>query len=264
MALIPGTYIEKVESGNEAIDTIINVMTLPTLEMFEQLTINYEQGTVVSPRELRFTYGNWNSAFTPEVFLNNSPMPISGELYEIDYEMGRMRTTFELQPGDAVQVTYCFNYFPPRVLEGFIKRALIVVNTSGEGKPTTYTIDDVPNHYLGVIADLVVEMAMEKLLLEYDLWKGRLIYAISANNLYDGSGDIASQLEALKNSAHERAETSLQNAQLKNPNHLSGPTAHYFEALLAGSSARYKNGNYSYGPLRGAKFNRLTGPLPRQ
>ena len=60
------------------------------------------------------------------------------------------------------------------------------------------------------------------------------------------------------------SDRSLNNPKLRAANYLAGPTEHYYEALLIGSSARYKNGSMSYGPLRGAKFNRLVGNVPRQ
>ena len=71
-------------------------------------------------------------------------------------------------------------------------------------------------------------------------------------------------VETVKHNAEERAYMSLNNPKLRAPNLLAGPTEHYYEALLIGSTARYKNGSISYGPLRGAKFNRLVGNLPRK
>ncbi len=263
METLAGTYIPKVDSGNSRIDTIINVMIFPTIMEFQQLMINYETATIINENSLRFTYSNWNEAYPVEVFLNKGKRMLDSSMFVPDYVMGRMTLNFDLTPGDSIQATYCFNYFPQVVLEGFIQRAVIVVNTAGNGTTTSYTIENVPDSYLGVIADIVVSMCMERLILDYDLWKGRLIFAISQNSLYDGSDNIVSQLETVKKNAEERAYLTLNNPKFRAPNRLAKPTDHYYEALLIGSSARYKNGNFTYGALRGAKFNRLIGTVPR-
>lgn len=264
MTTLPGTYISKTETGNDKIDTLINVLVFPTIAEFQQLMIYYETGTVIGDHLIRFTYQNWNEAYPVELHLNGSSTALSQDLFSVDHEMGKITVNFDLTPGDNVQATYCFNYFPYAILEGFIYRAIVVANTAGNGATRTYTVNTIPNGWLGIIADLVVSMCMEKLILEYDLWKGRLIFAISNNGIYEGSDNIVSQLETVKHNAEERAYMSLNNPKFRAANALAGPTSHYFEALLIGSSARYKNGSVSYGPLRGAKFNRLVGNIPRQ
>lgn len=264
MATIAGTYIPSVDTGNEKINTLINVMIFPTLMEFEQIIINYETGKIIGDNLVNFTYSNWNPDYPVELHLNGGKRGLNPSLFTCDYTMGKITLNTPLEPGDNVQATYCFNYFPLVVLEGFIQRAVIVANTAGNGQTLNYTIDNVPDGWLGIIADIVVSMCMEKLILEYDLWKGRLIFGISANNLYDGNDNIVAQLETVKKNAEERAYMSLNNPKLRAPNLLEGPTQYYYEALLVGSSSRYKNGSMSYGPLRGAKFNRLVGSVPRQ
>ena len=130
--------------------------------------------------------------------------------------------------------------------------------------PTAYTFKTLPEGWLGIVADLVIAMCMERLILDYDIWKGLLIFAISNNGIYDGGDNIVSQLETIKHNAEDRAYKSLDNAKLRVGGYLAKPTPAYYESLLVGSSARYKNGNTSYGALRGAKFNKLWGNLPRQ
>lgn len=263
METISGTYIEKISSGNDKLDKLVNDLLPPWLEEYEQIMINYEVGTVVNSRTVRFTYQNWNEAFPVEVFLNNSRNTLDPSTYTVDHEMGKITFNFDLEIGDQVMVTYSFNYFPFRVLNGFIESCLSILNTAGEGPITEYTVSSLPDTHLGVLANLVVSKCMEKLILEYDLWKGRLIFAISNNGIYDGSDSIVGQLETVKRNVEDQAYKTLDNTKFRVPNRLAKPTAHYWEALLAGSSARYKNGTTSYGPLRGAKFNKLMGSLPR-
>ena len=264
MPTLPGTYIEEAATGNPKVDAIINRMVHPTIEEFQQIVINYETATLTGPNTCRFTYQHWNPAFPVEVFLNGGAHALAQSMFEANHEMGTMRLGFDLAPGDSVMATYCFNYFPVHVLEGFVERAVIIANTAGDSEPATYTIKTVPDGWLGILADLVVAMCMEKLLLEYDLWKGRLVFAISNNGIYEGNDNICAQLETVKRNAEERAYKSLDNRKFRNPGRVAPPTQYYYEALLIGSAARYKNGTYSYGPLRGAKFNKLGGPLPRQ
>ena len=258
MTTITGTYIEKANTGNSRVDTLINVMVQPTIAEYRQIIINYETATLTGKNSCRFTYQNWNPAYPVEVFLNGSAIPIDSSQYTIDSEMGR------LSPGDAIMATYCFDYFPVHVLEGYIQRAVVTLNTAGNSMPTNYTYETVPEGWLGIVADLVVAMCMERLILDYDIWKGRLIFAISNNGIYDGGDNIVSQLETIKHNAEDRAYRSLDNAKLRVGGHLAKPTEYYYQALLTGSSSRYKNGNISYGPLRGARFNKIGGNLPRQ
>ena len=264
MPTITGTYIEQASTGNSRVDTLINVMVQPTIAEYRQLIINYETATIASPTSCRFTYQNWNPSYPVEVFLNGGTIPLDSSHYTIDHEMGRITLDFTLSPGDSVMATYCFDYFPVHVLQGYIQRAVVTLNTAGNSMPTNYTYENVPEGWLGIIADLVVAMCMERLILDYDIWKGRLIFAIDTNGLYNGSDNIVSQLETIKHNAEDRAYRSIDNAKLRTGGYLSKPTQYYYEALLTGSSLRYKNGNTSYGALRGAKFNKLWGNIPRQ
>lgn len=264
MNLLPSSYVEQSDTGNKRIDTLVDVYVHPTIAEFRQIVIHYETGTPYSPTGIRFTYQNWNKAYPVELHLNGGEIPLSSDLYSVDHQFGRIETSFGLEQGDNAMATYCFNYFPQHVLDGFVRRAIVTANTAGSGSITDYTVDTIPDSWLGIVADLTISMCMEKLILEYDLWKGRLVFAISNNGIYDGSDNIVSQLELVKRNSEERAYKSIDNPKLRAPNVLATPTDRYYEALLAGSSARYKNGSVSYGPLRGMKFNRLMGSVPRK
>lgn len=211
METIPGTYVPKVDTGNPKVDTLVNLLVFPTIMEFEQIIINYESATILDDRLVRFTYSNWNEAYPVELYLNGGQRSISSDLFEVDYRMGKITLGFGLMPGDNLQATYCFNYFPLEVLQGFIQRAVIVANTAGNSATTSYTIENIPDDRLGVLADLVIAMCMEKLILEYDLWKGRLIFAVPAGKLYRGRGKIVSQLKAVGRNSERRAWMSLNN-----------------------------------------------------
>lgn len=263
MATITGTYTEEANTGSARVDKLINVMVQPTIAEYRQIIIHYETATLAGKNSCRFTYQNWNQAYPVELFLNGGAIPIDSSQYSVDYEMGRMTLNFDLTPGDSIMATYCFDYFPVHVLQGYIEKAVVVLNTAGSSMPTAYTYETLPEGWLGIVADLVVAMCMERLILDYDIWKGRLIFAISNNGIYEGGADIVGQLETIKHNCEERAYKSIDNEKLRVGGYLAKPTQYYYEALLTGSAARYKNGNMSYGPLRGAKFNKLWGNIPR-
>jgi len=95
---------------------------------------------------------------------------------------------------------------------------------------------------------------MEKLLLDYDLWRYRLLFAIGPNEIEGGGGDIASQLETLKTNAESRAARILENEKFKTGNYLSPPTSAYWAGISGGGSG----GLQVYGGrLRGWKPNRF-------
>ena len=100
---------------------------------------------------------------------------------------------------------------------------------------------------------------MERLILDYDLWKGRLIFALNPGDVYDGSGsgsNIVSQLELLKKNAEQRAQATMENPKFKiGGNITSAPTSVYYSAVR-GIGGRNTMNN-SGGKLRGFRRNRL-------
>ena len=121
-----------------------------------------------------------------------------------------------------------------------------------------------PTNWDGVISDLVSAMCMEKLLLDYDLWKGgRDYFAIGSDSLLSGSGgDVTNQLSTLKRNYEERAYKTMENnPKFRTPNaFLRDLTRFYYQSLLIGSGPSVSPHGYSdYGKLRGIKFNKIIG-----
>lgn len=259
MATLPGTYVRTALSTNIRINAIVDVFMSSTLAEFRQIMIYHERGTSVATTKVSFTYKNWNPDFQTQVHLNNSPTPLASGLYTVDNAMAVI-TIPTMQPNDNVYATYNFDYFPIYALEGFIAKSVDIINVAPTGAITDYTIDDAPSNWDGVISDLAFAMCMEKLILDYDLWKGRLIFAISPQAISDGSGgDIVSQLETLKRNAEERAFRAFDNPLFKAPHHLSKPTQYYYESLLVGASSRGQHGMSGFGKLRGFRLNKYLG-----
>ena len=159
------------------------------------------------------------------------------------------------------ELSQFFDYFPERILKGFILRTIGIINTAGQGSATSYSITDAPTNWDGVISDLVVAMCMEKLLLDYDLWKGRLIFAMGTDQMLDGyGGDAARQLETIKRNCEERAYKTIDNTQFKAPFAVAAPTKYYYRSLMLGSGPRVSPHGYGdYGKMRGIVINKNVG-----
>lgn len=260
METFSGTSVALYETGNQRIDYIINELMSSLLIEYMQLKVHYQTGTrlqqQVKANTYKFHYQHWNKPYEPEVFLNGSQTALDPSLYQVDYQNGRVSMNFDLQPGDNVQVSYSFNYFPGFILQGFIKRSLGVVNTAGQGAITNYTIDTCPVQYDAIIADLALANCFEKLLLDYDIWKGRLIYAISSEGLYSGSDNIVGQLQTLKRNCQDRAYKTLDNPLFRNKPLLKAPTKYYYRALMLGNGLRTGEHGGAYGKIRGIKINK--------
>lgn len=259
MATLPGTYVRTGLSANTRVNALIDVMLAGNLVEFRQITIYHEKGTKIGNNVWRFTYQNWNPDFAPQLFLNNNPTAMSSGI-TIDSLMGTVTLTGTYTAGDNVMCTYNFDYFPMYALEGFVLRAVDVINVGAQGPTTNYTIDNAPQNWDSLICDFAFAMCMEKLILDYDLWKGRLVFAIGPQNLMDGGGDIIGALETLKNNSEERANRALDNPLLKSSPTVAKPTQYYYDSLLVGSSARSgAHGGANFGKLRGLRLNKYLG-----
>ena len=254
MATIPGTYVQTGLSATTRINAIVDVMLAPQIVEYRQLAIYHERGTRVTPTTFKFTYQNWNPDFPIQLFLNNNPTQMTSGFTRND-TMGTIVVAAATAP-DSVLCTYNFDYFPIYMLEGFIVRAVDVINVAPIGATTFYDINSAPTNWDGVICDLTIAMCMEKLILDYDIWKGKLIFSISAQGLNDGSDNIIAQLETIKRNAEERAFRAFDNPQFKAPHYLSKPTQYYYQSLMTGGRMTQHGSNPR---LQGWRCNKYLG-----
>lgn len=253
-------YITPSNTGNEMVDTIINDMVMPTIHMFCEIPVYYEAGARRRDGSYKFSYSNWNSQFTPEVFLNGNDIQLTINQYDVNYKEGLIIPKFESTPGDNLICSYNFSWFTNESLKGFIERSLATVNYSGQGATTEYTTSDFPKGWYGISADLVIAMCMENLILSYTMWAGKLIFSISANQMYDGSDSIVSQLETIKHNCEDRAYKAIDNPQLRANYAIAYPTAKYYRAISIGNGVRLgPHGQTGYGKTRGIKYNKMIG-----
>ena len=255
-------FIEPISSGSTAIDTIVNELVYPEMWMFCEIMAHHETAQKGGDGNFHFTYHHWNRAWHPQVFLNGSDIQLDDSLYEVNYVDGYITPLWNVSPADNLMCTYNFTWFKPETLISFVKRSMGSINFRGSGQPTDYTVDTMPQSWYGISADLVVAMMCEHLILSQTMWYGKLIFAISANDLYNGGGgsDIASNLESMKRNAEDRAYAALDNENMRAPAYLSKPTPAYWRAVTMGNGVRPgPHGQIGYGKTRGLKLTRMSG-----
>lgn len=263
-----GGYIHRwrkeIVTDNAVVSSIINKMVLPHIWFFCEIQTYYEIGTRQRDGAYKFTYGNWNDSFEPEVFLNGSATQLDPSMYEIDYEKGIIHPTFQATPGDNLMCSYNFSWFNDDTLASYVLRSVGTINYYGNGAVSNYTIDTLPEGFYGICADLCVAMCCEHLILAQTMWAGKLIFSITGSELYNGGGgsDVASQLESMKRNAEDRAYGSLNNERMRAPYKVTRPTPAYWRAVTMGNGIRPgPHGQISpgWGKVKGWKINRMTG-----
>ena len=268
MASFPGTSIPiGVGSCSRMIDLIDETMT-PRLLTFRQICMFDVPASLCSDGETwNLPYGNWLVDGSDCYVINKNGCPLGvADVTDLSFEKGtfKLASGTELgpdgRPRDVVEATFQFDYFPSRILESLLKLAVLNINTGAFGSPTNYKIcggSGPPPYWDGVISDMAFAMAMERLLLDYNLWRYRLVFAIGPNEVYNGGGDIVAQFETLKQNAEERAARTLDNEKFKTGNYLSPPTEIYYASISGfGGSMGAHGVPFSTGRLRGWKPNR--------
>jgi len=262
MAVFSGTYIPTGVASSSAFNTLIDEYLTPRLMSFRQIHIHDEPCNLSPDDQLTWsvTFGNWLQAAPLRVWKMGQELA-SATITNVNYTYGSFQAGVvtvgaDGRPREEVLCTYWFDYFPVAVLEGFFKCAIQIINATAVGSPTSYTVDTAPTSWYGVMTDLVFAQCMEKLLLDYDLWKYRLLFAIGPNEIEGGGGDIAGQLETLKSNAEERANRAMENEKLKSGNYLSPPTLYYYDGIRGLGGSRGAHGiPFLTGRLRGWKPN---------
>ena len=252
MAVFPNTHIPIDASAIERVNTIVDTFVTPRIQQFRQVCIYDEEAVLQSEAGgiYKTTYNIWNTDFNEQVRLNGELIPDTD--YVIDGDLGTIIINAGVTEGDIVEVTYNFDWFGIGVLDGFVQQTVDIINTAAFGPLTVFTLTDAPLQWNSVMTDLTVVLCMEKLILDYDTWKGKLIFGISAQGLYtDGGGDTLSVLERIKENAEKRVDQAFQNEKFKIPNTLSFPTPAYFQAVRGIGGGRQ-------GRLRGWKPTRFT------
>lgn len=255
-------FIEPISSGSAATDYIVNKLVYPEMWMFCEIMCHYEVANKASDGNFHFSYHHWNKAYPPQVFLNGSDIQLDSSMYTINFKEGYIIPNWEVSPADTLVCTYNFNWFTAETMISFVNRAVGTINYRGSGQTTNYTVDTMPEGWYGIDADLVIAMMCEHLVLAQTMWYGKLIFAISANDLYNGGGgsDIAGNLESMKRNAEDRAYSAIDNEKFRAPAYLAKPTPAYWRAVTLGTGIRPgPHGQIGYGKQRGIKFNRMIG-----
>lgn len=275
MSLYPSTYIPIGTTASERMNLLLDTFLTPKLLRYRQIEVHDEELTLDSDRTTwLFSWGNI-LADAP-IRINRAGEKMMPNTFTVDNTYGKLtfedvNESFQIVKGEDlidtvsadgsalinVTASYYFDYFPTEVLQGFLTSACNICNSAGnDASPTYYSIDNCPEYWFGVIVDLAFAMCMERLLLDYDLWKGRLIFAIGADMTLEGNGgDIVGQLQTLKQNAEDRAYKTIDNSVFKAGGRLlSYPTEKYWQAI---STIGLTGSMYMGGRLRGWRINRL-------
>ena len=264
MSVFPGTFIETGVGSSAAYTHLVDNLMTPRLLSFRMIHI-HDEPCELNPDYVTYqtTFGNWLPEAKMVIRKNGVMLNPETQITDIDavygtFQVGAPDLDGQAVTRDVVEATYVFDYFPQEVLEGFLTAAISIINTSAVGPSTNFTIDTAPTNWEGVIIDTAYAMAIERLLLDYDLWRYRLVFAIGPNEVEGGGGDIAGQLTTLKQNAEQRAEKTLDNPKFKCGNYLAPPTTVYFNSIRgAGVSSGRHGVPFVSGRLRGWIPNKM-------
>jgi hypothetical protein len=268
MAYFPGTFVEKGTASCDRMNYLIDDLLTPRVLPFRMICF-YDLPMRLCPdgETWKAPYGNWlEGSDCYEVNKNGCPLLLS-DMVDFDPLMGSFKLAggTELgpdnRPRDVVEATFQFDYFPVELMEAYLKQALQNINAGAFGPPTCYGIcsNPPPSYWDGVIVDMAFAHMMEKILLDYNLWKYKLIFAIGPNEVEGGGGDIVGQIETLKQNAETRAGRAMDNEKFKiGGNYTSPPTQFYFQSIrgIGGMGGGGGQGVPVGGRLRGWHRNR--------
>lgn len=144
--------------------------------------------------KIQFAFRNWNTAFPYQFFLNDGKDAQIELKEDVDYTLSPTNgsillrvdpgSTFatggtydgELVPGTEIEGTYRFNYFTDEEIRDFAAWALHLYNASG--RPTTnFTLDNAPGEAVAAILSGGYWRALQRILLDSNLWNNRFIWA---------------------------------------------------------------------------------------
>ncbi len=279
MEFYSGTSIPIGTLADPIANRIVDEYLTPNLFMFRQIPVHDEALVALSDKETwKTVWGNIlvneevtiiraGKVLTPDEFVLDNK---TGKLYftdqTADWKIPLGTTQVEIYCADGtsaidVVASYTFDYFPADILLSMVKQGLNVVNSAGNNtSPTAYTMKNMPSYFEAPVTDLAFAKCMERLLLDYDLWKSRLIFAIGPDSFLEGQGgDIVGQLQTLKKNAEERAYKVLDNPRFKTGYHIAAPTMNYWRAIRGVGVTGGMSGEQTWGGrYRGWRPNRVS------
>lgn len=255
----PATYVKLKQLQSERQNNIIDNYLTPSIIEYRQITIHHQVAARIYGNEFKLSYQNWNDNEI-YVFLNNNPIRLDSDMYSVDRQYGKIFLNFECTAADNIMCTYNFDYFPSHVLHGFLQRAVSQINAGPVGTMSNYTLQNCPQYWDGLIADYAYTYCLDRLILDYDIWKGKLIFSISPQGLADGSDNIISQLQSQRSSAWQRINITINNPKFKAKQALAYPTQHYIDGISPFGRYPGMSGNgVTGGRFRGLVINRFGG-----
>lgn len=194
-------------------------ITFTLLEGFQHIPVHNEVGF---PKEssgkrskIIFTYNNWNLNFPFWFWLNNQQNELikdtdfslddaKGEITLLTSSGSIFATDKELKVGQELESSYHFKYFNDQELLNWMEIGLIFLNNE---RPVTQfiNIDIAPQEFTGALIIYTYYRALQKILLDNQLWNNNLIWADT--RAFHG------QVHALKTEAENEWKSEKQKAK---------------------------------------------------
>lgn len=159
----------------DAHQNIINNFILPSLGFVQKIPLHNEVGVVAKDRRVvRFIYGHWLDSFPIIVRRNRTIFLTEGTDYTVDEVVGEIALTQDLAPGDEIDIDYYFQYFTNQELVDFLELTLRDLNSR---KPATaFTMENAPLEWDGALVTGVMIKCIERMMLDFNLWRPYLIW----------------------------------------------------------------------------------------
>lgn len=215
---VVGTYIGKVTIGATEYsdnmtysykEVLINHGLSTLFDLFQNLEVRDEIGVLNSDRsQARFTYKNWQRKYTPQFFKNDNTFLTLWTDIDVDHEAGIAYPGTTVQ-GDEISAQYRFKYFT----DGYWGDILDLAITMGNAlKPhTSYSINEAPAEWDDLLVMYSYIKSLEKLLLDLNLWRTRLIFpdpAVMYNTLTNLLAAARAEIIEIKKQTKRRGDTS--------------------------------------------------------
>ena len=237
---------------------LVDDLLTPRLFAFRQIHIHDEEPVKLLPDNvtLKLTFGNLCQAAPLEI-IKSGKRCSNVDIATVDYPNGQFTFNVPMEIGpdgiplDTVSASYVWDYFPQPVLEGLLLQAMAIVNTQAYGATTYYTLEGMPTPWEGVVTDLAYAGALDRLLMDYNLWRGRMVFSIGPEQVESGSDNIPSQLQILKSAAEERANKVMANEKFKCGEYVAHPSRYYYEGVRGMAVSGAHGIPFAGGPLNG-------------
>lgn len=159
----------------DAHQNIINNFILPSLGFVQKIPLHNEVGVVDKDRRtIRFIYTNWLTTMPIIIRKNRATILTETTDYTVDALDGEILLTQDLAAGDEIEADYYFQYFLNQEIVDLLELTLRDLNSR---KPATaFIMSNAPLEWDGALVTGTMMKLIERLLLDFNLWRPHLIW----------------------------------------------------------------------------------------